>query len=60
MSNLVRIGNSAFDLDKVVAVDGDRVIFTDGRGIWVSDKTKKALLDAITARGGKISKPEGK
>ncbi len=49
---LVRIGNAAFDLDKVVAVEGDRVVFDDGKEIRISNKTKEALLDAIGALGG--------
>ncbi len=50
MGNLVRIGNAAFDLDKVVGVEGDRVVFADGKVLPVSKKTKEALLDAIGKR----------
>ena len=50
MGHLVRIGNAAFDLDKVVGVEGDRVVFADGKVLPVSKKTKEALLDAIGKR----------
>ena len=49
MGKLVRIGDAAFDLDKVVGVDGDRVIFSDGKEIRVSKKSKEALLAALPA-----------
>lgn len=59
MNKLVRIGNAAFDLDKVVAVEGDRVVFEDGRTIRVSNKTKEALLDAIGKREGSTKGQKG-
>ena len=59
---LIRIGNAAFALDKIAAVEGDRVVFTDGKEIRVSKKAAEGLLDALTAIGNDISKlkPEGK
>ena len=47
MSKLVRIGNAAFALDKVAAVEGDRVVFTDGKEIRVSKKAAEGLLEEI-------------
>lgn len=49
MSKLVRIGNAAFALDKVAAVEGDRVVFTDGKEIRVSKKSAEGLLSEIMA-----------
>ena len=49
MGKLVRIGDAAFDLDKVVGVEGDRVIFADGKEIRVSKRTKEALLGVLPA-----------
>ena len=50
MNKLVRIGNAAFDLDRVAAVDGDRVVFTDGKEIRVSRKAAEGLLTEIERR----------
>ena len=47
MSKLVRIGNSAFALDKIAAVDGDRVVLTDGKEIRVSRKAVEGLLNVL-------------
>lgn len=47
MSKLVRIGTSAFDLDRIAAVDGDRVVFHDGKEIRVSRKAADALVAAL-------------
>ncbi len=60
MGKLVRIGNAAFDLDKVVGVEGDRVVFADGKEIRVSNKTKEALLAALPAVGDLRREPSPK
>ena len=59
MSKLVRIGNAAFDLDRVAAVDGDRVVFCDGKEIRVSRKAAEGLLAEIERRSAS-TKPEEK
>ena len=53
MAHLFRFGSSAFDLDAVVAVDGDRVVFRDGRTIRVSKAAVAALLEALPEWQGK-------
>ena len=47
MSKLVRVGNAAFDLDRIMAVEGTRVVFTDGREIHVSRKAVEGLLAVL-------------
>ena len=56
---LIRIGNAAFALDKIAAVEGDRVVFTDGKEIRVSKKAAEGLLAEIERRSAS-TKPEGK
>ena len=56
---LIRIGNAAFALDKIAAVEGDRVVFTDGKEIRVSKKAAEGLLAEIE-RHSASTKPEGK
>lgn len=62
MSVLVKIGNAAFRPDKIVAVEGDRVVFDDGRTIRVSRRTVEMLLKALPewkAAGWTPTLPEG-
>lgn len=47
MAHLFKFGNSAFDLDAVVAVDNDRVVFRDGHSERFSKAGIAALLAAL-------------
>ena len=47
MKYLVRIGDAAFDISSIAAVEGDRVVFKDGKEIRVGRKTKEGLLAVL-------------
>lgn len=59
MSRLFRIGPAAFDLDTVAAVDGDRIIFRDGKDVRVSKAAAAALLAALPEWKGDKGEKEG-
>ena len=47
MKYLVRIGDAAFYISSIAAVEGDRVVFKDGKEIRVGRKTKEGLLAVL-------------
>ena len=47
MAKWVKVGDSAFDLDAIVAVDGQRVVFRDGHTMNVSKKKATELAEKL-------------